>query len=94
VNDNVQYIFNEHNNNFDKQFIDIEMLLNLGRQMKIPGYKVWKNVCSSRSFQSVDQGVDKINKTLYRYIKKSIFTNYILQSYLIIIHFTYSVNIF
>lgn len=45
---------------------NIEMLLNLGRQMKIPGYKVWKNVCSSGSFQSVDQGVDKINKTLYR----------------------------
>lgn len=54
---------------FDKQLIDIEMLLNLGRQMKIPGYKVWKNVCSSGPFQSDDQGVDKINKTLYRYTK-------------------------
>jgi len=37
--------------------------------MKIPGYKVWKNVCSSGSLESDDQGVDKINKTLYRYIK-------------------------
>lgn len=64
--------YDEHNNYFDKQLIDIEMLLNLGRQMKIPGYKVWKNVCSSGSFQSVDQGVDKINKTLYRYIKNQL----------------------
>lgn len=45
------------------------MLLNLGRQMKIPGYKVWKNVCSSGSLDSDDQGVEKINNTLYRYIK-------------------------
>jgi len=62
--------YNEHNNYFCIQLIDFEMLLNLGRQMKIPGYKVWKNVCSSGSFiESDDQGVDKINKTLYRYIK-------------------------
>lgn len=62
-------IYDERNNYFDIRLTDIEALLNLGREMKIPGYKVWKNVCSSGSFQSYDQGVDKINKTLYRYIK-------------------------
>lgn len=60
------------------------MLLNLGRQMKIPGYKIWKNVCSSGSFQSDDHGVDKINKTLYRYIRNQYlflkFNNDILYS--------------
>lgn len=64
------------------------MLLNLGRQMKIPGYKIWKNVCSSGSFQSDDKGVDKINKTLYRYIRNQylflIFINVILYNNLVI----------
>lgn len=77
---NIFYI--EHNNDFFLQLIDIEMLLNLGRQMKIPGYRVWKNVCSSGSFvESDDQGVDKINKTLYRYIKNP----YLLTIFYIVI---------
>lgn len=44
-------------------------MLNLGRQMKIPGYKVWKNLCTSGSSQSENKAVDEINQTLYRYIK-------------------------
>lgn len=47
---------------------DIEELLSLGRQIKIPGYKIWKNVCSSGSFQSENQSLDKLNKTLYKYV--------------------------
>lgn len=40
----------------------------MGRQLKMPGYKVWKNLCSNNSFQPVDSSVDKVNKTLYGYI--------------------------
>ncbi|VVC36103.1 Hypothetical protein CINCED_3A021410 [Cinara cedri] len=45
---------------------NIEALLSLGRQLKIPSYKIWKNVCSNGSFQSENESLDKLNKTLYK----------------------------
>lgn len=60
--------------NYNNVFlIDIETLLNLGRQLKIPSYKVWKNLCSSGSIQSENQAIDKANKTLYRYLYLNVY---------------------
>lgn len=46
--------------------IDIETLLKLSRQMKIPGYNTWRHLCSSGSFQLENQVMDKVNTTLYK----------------------------
>lgn len=56
--------------------IDIKTLLNLGRQIKIPSYKVWKNVCSNGFIQSENQAIDKANKTLYRYLYLNVYYMY------------------
>lgn len=57
---------------------DIESLLNLARQMKIPSYKSWKNMCSVGSLRTENEAIDVINKTLYRYyIVNEIYLNFV-----------------
>lgn len=56
------------NDNYHVCSTDIEALLNLGRRMKIPGYKSWRNACSGGYSQSENRTVDEVNTTtLYRY---------------------------
>jgi len=66
---NITHITHMYNDCFDICLIDIETLLNLGRRIKIPGYKIWKNICSDGYLQTENEAVENANKTLYGYIQ-------------------------